>query len=316
MRRWDGLVDGYVGECEARGLSPSMLYMIRRELTRCGEWLKGRRPRVKLEAVDGAHMVQYFRMRGVFHSKSTVYASVSKLRGMGEYLVRQGVWLKNPMRWIRGPRIDPHMRLPRRIGREDMKRLWDQAALRPKRQQAITLCVLAVLYGTGLRRGELSRLNIADWSRETGMLKIDGRKTGQERQIPVGPGVWRCVEAYLPIRQNRLEACGYVEEPAFLISRFGRRMSGDAISRTVKMCAKAAGIPFVSLHQFRHSCASDLLEGGASMPEVKSILGHAVIGTTMRYIHVSSGARTEAIKRHPINEFLANPGGAERKVAI
>jgi integrase/recombinase XerD len=212
--------------------------------------------------------------------------------------------------------MDPRMRLPRRIGAEDMKRLWEQAAKRPKTQQPITLCVLAVLYGTGLRRGELERLNIQDWSRETGTLKIDGRKTGQERQIPVGPGVWRCVEAYLPFRQNRLEARGHLEEPAFLVSRFGRRMSGDAISRTMKTCARDAGIPFVSLHQFRHSCASDLLEGGVTMPEVKSFLGHAAIVTTMRYVEVTHGARSEAIKRHPINQFLGHSDLEERRAAI
>jgi integrase/recombinase XerD len=207
------------------------------------------------------------------------------------------------------------MRLPRRIGREEMKRLWEEASKRPKTMQAITMCLLAVLYGTGLRRGELARLNITDWSRETGMLKIDGLKTGQERQIPVGPGVWRCVEAYLPIRQNRLEASGRLEQQAFLVNRVGRRMSVETITRTVMQCARAAGIPVVNLHQFRHSCASDLIENGVSMPEVKSILGHAVIQTTMQYTHVTSGARTEAIKRHPINEFLANPQGEERKVA-
>ncbi len=176
--------------------------------------------------------------------------------------------------------------------------------------------MLAILYGTGLRRGELHRLDLEDWDRENGVLKVDGQKTGHERNLPVGPGLWRCVEAYLPVRQVRLEAARQFEEPAFLIDRRGHRMSADAVSHLVAVCAKAAGIPFVSLHQFRHSCASDLLESGVTLPDVKTMLGHAVIETTMRYVHVSSGERTQAIKNHPINEFLRMQADETQRRAI
>jgi integrase/recombinase XerD len=317
MRRWDGLVEGYVRECEARGLSASTVAGRRRELERCGAWMKRRRPKVNLEAVDGELVVRYLGDRGCFRSKATVAAVVSKLRGMGEHLVSQGVWTKNPLRWIRGPRIDPRMRLPRRIGKAEMQRLWATAETRgPKAVRATTLCALSVLYGTGLRRGELARLELADWDRESGTLKVDGRKTGQERNLPVGPGVWRCVESYLPARHNRLEAAGRLHETAFLVDRRGRRMSPDAISGLVGRCAKAAGIPFVSLHQFRHSCAADLLEAGATMPEVKAMLGHAVIETTMRYSAVSGDERAKAVAKHPVNDFLRAVAAADERAAI
>ena len=196
-----------------------------------------------------------------------------------------------------------------------MKQIWEAAEKRGPRLRETTLCLLAVLYGTGLRRGELERLNLADWDRDNGVLKVDGQKTGQERKLPVGAGVWRCIEAYLPVRQNRLEAAGRLEEAAFMIDRFGKRMRSDSISRAVSICAKAAGTPFVSLHQFRHSCAADLLENGATMPEVKSVLGHATIQTTMRYIHVSGEERAKAMQKHPINDFLQmEPVAAERAV--
>jgi site-specific recombinase XerD len=60
----------------------------------------------------------------------------------------------------------------------------------------------------------------------------------------------------------------------------------------------------LTVHQFRHSCASDLIEAGASLPEVKGILGHAVLETTMRYTQVADPLRKEAMEKHPINEFL------------
>ena len=318
MRRWDGLVEGYIKECEIRGLAETTIGTRRRELERCGAWLKRRRPKVNLEGVDGPLAIAYLRTRGTFRGKGTLAGAVSIFRGMGEYLVGQGVWIKNPLRWIKGPKMDPRMSLPRRIGRAEMKRLWDEAGARkPESARKQLLCMLAVLYGTGVRRGELHRMDLADWDREAGMLTVDGRKTGQERKVPVGAGVWRFVEAYLPVRQQRLEATGRIEEPALLVGRRGTRLSGDMISHHIGQCAKRAKIPFVSIHQFRHSCASDLLESGVRMPEIKAMLGHGAIETTMRYLHVSTSARMEAIAKHPINEMLRPEGeSAERSVAI
>jgi integrase/recombinase XerD len=73
--------------------------------------------------------------------------------------------------------------------------------------------------------------------------------------------------------------------------------------------AESAGVEGVTLHQFRHSCASDLLEGGATLPEVQRVLGHAAIESTVRYVAITDPNRNEAMKLHPINEFLANPAG-------
>ena len=318
MRRWDGLLEGYVKECEVRGLAACTVTMRRRELERCGAWLKHHRPKVNLEDMDSDLLVQYLRQRSTFRSRATVCSAVSIVRGMGEHLVKEGVWIRNPLRWIKGPKMDPRMNLPRRINKDDMKRLWDEAEKRkPESARMVTLCLLAILYGTGLRRGELHRLDLAAWDRDNSVLKVDGQKTGRERVMPVGPGVWRCIEAYLPVRQNRLEAVHHLEEPAFLIDRLGNRMSAETVSKTIRTCADAAGIPFVSLHQFRHSCASDLIENGIPIPEVRTMLGHAAIQTTMRYVHVSSGERNEAIKKHPINDFLSSDRGAtDRSIAI
>src|SRR5207302_1712057 len=108
--------------------------------------------------------------------------------------------------------------------------------------------------------GELERLQMGDWDRDQSALKVDGRKSGVERRIPVGEGVWRCVEAYLPHRHNRLEARNRLGEQALLINTLGERMTGQMVSSLVGRLTKVAGIQRVTLHQFRHSCASDLLE--------------------------------------------------------
>ncbi len=316
MKRWDGLVDGYMRQGEARGLREATLSNVRDELDRWGCWLKRRRPRPNLEAVDGELIIQYIQRRTRFRAKATVAGVVSKMRGFGEYLQEQGVWVKNPLRWVRGPRLDSRGRLPRRIGREHLTRLWDAARQRRSGyQQQLAVAVLALLYGTGMRRGELERLNVASWRREEGVVLIDGQKTGQERSAPVTEGMARCLEAYLPLRQNVLERVGALEEPALFINREGRRLQAQSLAGLVHRLAKLAGVPLVSLHQFRHTCASDLLENGVSLPEVQQMLGHATLQTTTRYLQIADPERARAMQQHPLNDYLGAVLTIERRAA-
>jgi site-specific recombinase XerD len=316
MKRWDGLVDGYIKWCEFRGLSEATLMGLRHELDRWGCWLKRRRPKPNLEEVDGLMLIEYIRSRTRFHAKTTVASVTSKMRCLGEYLVQEGVWSKNPMRWIKGPRLDWRGRMPRRIGKEHLKRIWDATSQnRNDYQQHLSIAVLALLYGTGLRRGELERLDLDHWKREEGILQIDGRKTGRERNVPVTEGIWRCLEAYLPLRQNLLEKRGVCSEPALFLNRAGLRMSSQSLGLMVHRLARKAEVPLVSLHQFRHTCASDLLEKGVSLPEVQQLLGHATVVSTTRYLQIADPERARAIQKHPLNDYLGLPAPLEGRAA-
>jgi site-specific recombinase XerD len=305
MRRWDSLVEGYAGQCQAQGLSEQTLSHRRDELDRLGCWLKRRRPKPKLEEVDGQLLIEYLRRRSRFRSKATLAAVASTVRCFGEFLVQDGVWRQNPMRWVRGPRLDPRGKLPRRIGAEHLRKLWEQAGkLRGHYQRQLAVAVLSLLYGTGLRRGELERLNLQDWKREDNLLRIDGRKSGCERSVPLAEGIGRCLEAYAPHRQNQLEERGTHGEAALLVNRQGQRLSSQSLGLLVHRLARRAQVPLVSLHQFRHTCASDLLESGASLVEVQRLLGHKGVDTTSRYLHVADPERSRAMSKHPLNDYL------------
>jgi len=312
MKRWDRLVEQYIEECRARGLASSTLENRLRELDRWGSWMKHRRPRVVLEEVDAELLTRYISGRTSFRSKSTVAGVMSVMRNMGEFLVRQDVWPSNPLRWMKGPKLDGRSRVPGRIGETAMKKMWTTAATNRKGyHRSMWLAVMGLLYGTGLRRGELERLNVDDWLSDEGVLRIDGRKTGQERRVPVPPLAWRCLEAYLPVRHNHLEALGMTGERALLVSKDGGRLKAAAISGGIRRIAERSGAGRITLHQFRHSCASDLLEDGASLPEVQRVLGHQTVTTTMRYLHVADPQRHQAVALHPINRFLSS----EKEVA-
>jgi integrase/recombinase XerD len=310
MRRWDRLQDSYMEESRARGLSPETVAYTESRLDRWGRWLKKRRPRVVMEHIGAEVITHYIATCTSFRSKATVYGTLSTMRGFGDYLVRQGLWKINPLRWMKGPKVTPYSRLPKRIDHAHMEALWRAAANRGGDYSShLWVTVLAMLYGTGLRRGELARLNVDAFDRDEGTLRIDGRKTGQERCVPLPEMVLRCLEAYSPLRHNQLEQVGLIQETALLVSRYGQRLSGSAISNGIHDIASIAQVPIHSLHQFRHSCASDLLEAGVHLAEVQRILGHSVISTTVRYVHIADPQRRAAIALHPINDLLLQPQG-------
>lgn len=305
MRRWDKLLDSYMDEYRARGVSEATVAFTESRLERWGRWLKKRRPRVAIEHIGVDLITKYIASCASFRSKATVYATLSTMRGFGDFLVRQGLWKLNPLRWMKGPKVSPYNRLPKRIDHEHMEALWREAASRRGDYSAhLWVTVLAMLYGTGLRRGELARLDVDAYDRAEGTLRIDGRKTGRERCLPLPETVLRCLEAYLPLRHNQLEQAGALDEPAMLVSRNGKRLSSFAISNGVHAISRRAQVPIHSLHQFRHSCASDLLEAGVHLAEVQRVLGHCVISTTVRYVHIADPQRRAAMELHPINALL------------
>lgn len=305
MRRWDRLVDSYIEQYRARGICEATVLTTAARLTRWGSWMKSRRPRPALESIDAELLTRYLEHSAHFRAKTTVYGTLSTMRGFGDYLVREGYWRQNPLRWMRGPKVTPYNRLPRRIDRAHMEALWQQAACAQGAfSRTLWVTVLALLYGTGLRRGELERLDLDTFDRTEATLRIDGRKSGRERCVPVSDLIYRCLEAYAPARHNVLERTGRLGERALLVSRQGGRLTAQAISNAIHAFAQRAGVPLVTVHQFRHSCASDLLEAGVHLAEVQRILGHQGIATTVRYAHIADPARRAAIARHPINDFL------------
>jgi site-specific recombinase XerD len=307
MHRWDRLVGSFMEEYGARGIAVESVERMQRELDLWGSWLKRRRPRPKLHelADDVDVLARYVACRNSFRSKSTLSSHLSSLRQFGAYLLRERVWHRNPLKWMTGPKRDPRSPLPKRIGPKELDELFRAATAHPlSYHRHLSVVVLALLYGLGLRRGELARLNVSDWQSEEGVFNVDGRKTGWERAVPAPDLVWRYVESFLPVRHNLLERQGRTSQAALIVNGRGARMTLTGLSRLVHGCAARAGVPLRSVHQFRHTCASDLLEGGRSLPEVKALLGHRAIGTTVRYVHLSDPQRRAAVERHPMNAWL------------
>jgi site-specific recombinase XerD len=135
MRRWDRLLDSYIEEYRARGVSPQSVAYTEARLHRWGRWLKGRRPRIEIERIDAEMITRYIASCSSFRAKATVYATLSSMRGFGDYLVRQGLWKINPLRWMKGPKVSPYSRL----GNGSIMRTWKRCGAKRRTATVHTL---------------------------------------------------------------------------------------------------------------------------------------------------------------------------------
>jgi integrase/recombinase XerD len=162
-------------------------------------------------------------------------------------------------------------------------------------------CLLEVLYATGLRVSELVALPEAAARRDQRMLVIRG-KGGRERLVPLNDSAKRTMTDYLGLRASEK-----LDKSKWLFPSFGEsgHLSRQHFARELKTLAAAAGLKAsqVSPHVLRHAFASHLLQNGADLRVVQTLLGHADISTTQIYTHVLE-ERLKSLVRdlHPLAE--------------
>ncbi|MBB2974619.1 integrase/recombinase XerC [Microbacterium endophyticum] len=148
--------------------------------------------------------------------------------------------------------------------------------------------ILETLYGSGMRVSELCGLNLEDVDLSRRTARVNG-KGAKERVVPFGAPAASAIDAYRVRARPTLLARGDGESTALFLGarggRLGPRAAYDVVSRLV---SPAVGGGDVGPHALRHSAATHLLDGGADLRAVQEILGHASLGTTQIYTHVSS----------------------------
>jgi integrase/recombinase XerD len=162
-------------------------------------------------------------------------------------------------------------------------------------------CLLEVLYATGLRVSELVSLPEAAARRDQRMLVIRG-KGGRERLVPLNDQAKRTMADYLALRAE-----AKLDKSKWLFPSFGEsgHLSRQHFARELKALAAAAGLKAaqVSPHVLRHAFASHLLQNGADLRVVQTLLGHADISTTQIYTHVlEERLKTLVRDLHPLTD--------------
>lgn len=159
---------------------------------------------------------------------------------------------------------------------------------------------LELLYGAGIRVSELCGLDVDDLDLDRGTVRVLG-KGSKERVVPFGAPAAHALGAYLTRGRPVLLSRATQSSPALLLGARGRRIGPRAVYDLVaREVGPAVGSSAVGPHTLRHSAATHLLDGGADLRAVQELLGHASLGTTQIYTHVSSERLAAAYRlAHP-----------------
>jgi integrase/recombinase XerD len=234
-------------------------------------------------------------MRADGLAPATIARRASAVRAYFRHLVLIGSKTENPAASIQLPRRP--RTLPRAMSPAETERLIDAATgstPRTLRDRAL----VELLYGAGLRVSEAVGLDKASVAIEERVVRVLG-KGGKERLVPLGRPAAEAVRRYLALGRPHLDR-RYRPE-LFLNARGGPLTRAGAFLILRRLAEKAGLEPGrVHPHLLRHSFATHLLEGGADLRSVQEMLGHADLGTTERYTHVSDRRRRDVyFQAHP-----------------
>jgi integrase/recombinase XerD len=282
------------------GLAKNTLESYRRDLRLFAEWLtsQGRTSLLHAAAADlSDYFAWRFSQRGEKRGgRSSTQARIhSSLKRFYRYLVREGRIVLDPTLKLEAPKKTP--RFPRTLSEAEVEALLAQP--NPETRHGLRdRAMLEVLYASGLRASELTRLRLAEVSFDMGVVRIFG-KGSKERLVPLGEEALAWLDRYL--KEARPALLGKRASDYVFVTGRGAPMTRQAFWSLIRKHA-ASAIPGKALspHTLRHAFATHLLNHGADLRVVQLLLGHADISTTQIYTHVAR-ERLKALhaKHHP-----------------
>ena len=270
-----------------------------KDLADAQDWLAGRGGGLDTAGTDAVEA--YFAdltARGL--APATAARRRAAVRQFYRVVVSEGWRADDPSRRVDAPRRGRS--LPRVLTQAEVEGLLTAAGAREEAQALRLRCLIELTYASGLRVSELLGLPLTAVARDPAYLMVRG-KGGKERLAPLNGAARAAVQAYLPVRSAFL-AKGVKSSPWLFPSRGASgRLTAARFAQLLAEAARDAGIDpgKVSPHVLRHAFATHLLEGGADLRVVQTLLGHADIGTTQIYTHVATHRLREVVEtRHPL----------------
>ncbi len=232
--------------------------------------------------ISRAHVRSYLTiLQGENLSRNTVLRRISALRAFLRFLRQEGVMVQDPFAALPLPRKT--LRLPKFLTESEMAGLLARGASPKSPFKERDRAILELLYSSGLRRAELSSLNVGDIDFISGFARVFG-KGSRERLVPVGKTALSCLRDSLRQRGASASRPG---DPLFVNAQ-GRRLTDAGVAFLLKGWIKRAGwLKPVSPHAFRHSFATHLLNAGCDLRSVQEMLGHKSLASTQLYTHMS-----------------------------
>jgi len=226
-------------------------------------------------------------LAGFGYASSSIARKLSAVKAFELYLLEKRLITADPAATIRSPRLPE--RLPRALSRDGIERLIEEARkIKPSLRNGT---ILEVMYGCGVRVAELVSLRWEDVDLNERWLKVRG-KGDKERLIPFG--------RYAKEALIKWEAVCPQESGFLFPGKAGAGITVRTVHRLVVQAARNAGLENVTPHSVRHSFATHMLEGGASLNVLQELLGHESLLTTQRYLKITPGhLRDSYMAAHP-----------------
>jgi integrase/recombinase XerD len=259
-----------------------------------------------LDDADAETIEAYFQdlgARGL--SPATAARRRSAVRQFYRFVLGETWRTDDPSRRVAAPKAGRP--LPKVLERGEIDRLLAAATARDGAQGLRLTCIIELLYASGLRISELLALPLSALARDPAYLIVKG-KGGKERLAPLNDAARTAVKAYLAERSSFLPKGAPKEKEgsgAWLFPSRGStgRLTARRVGQLLEDAAIAAGIDRekVSPHVLRHAFATHLLEGGADLRVIQTLLGHADIATTQIYTHVAGDHLQHVVQtKHPL----------------
>ena len=282
-----------------RGRSPNTLAAYRRDLTTYAAWCDERR--LGISDVGTAHLLEFLAWLQTTRSQATVKRMMVTVRSFHRLLNDEGTVPVDPSLDVAIPGAPDAV--PKALGEAEITMLLD-AAVGVDAFGYRDRLILELLYGTGMRIGELCALSLSDLDREDRLIRVLG-KGAKERVVPVGRLADAALAEWLsPVGRARLEPKRWArrgDAEALLLNHRGARLTRQGAWGVVRQYAERVGLADrLHPHVLRHSCATHLLEHGADIRTVQELLGHASLSTTQRYTRVTTERmRAVYMEAHP-----------------
>jgi integrase/recombinase XerD len=286
-----GDVQQFLDFCRVeKGLAANSLQAYRRDLVSYQQF-SGADSDVPLEAEHVRRYLDSLYKSGL--GGRSVARHLTTLRNFYRFLLQEGRVEEDPTALLVSPK--QWSSLPKYLNISDIDKLVgapDQDKATGVRDRAM----LELLYATGLRVSELVKLEVFDFSPDIGVLRVTG-KGNKQRVVPIGKSALEAVEQYRANGRPRL--LGKRASRFLFVTARGGPMTRQAFWKLLNGYGKQAGI-FHGLtpHVVRHTFATHLLEGGADLRSVQTMLGHADISTTQIYTHVMQSRLRKTIEKH------------------
>ena len=215
------------------------------------------------------------------NSASTINKNLSALRSFYRFALKRGLVKKDPAHAVTGPKKSKP--LPQFLREGEMDHLLDGLQWDSSFNNVRARTILLLFYEAGLRRSELVGLDDKDVDFEAAQLKVTGKRNKQ-RIVPFGDELAQELQHYQTVRQEQFGETG----GALFLNDKGARIDGGQVYQIVrKYLSMVTSLKKRSPHVLRHTFATAMLNNGAGLETIKSLLGHASVSTTEIYTHTT-----------------------------